>query len=282
MTIKPKAGTQAFLLSVYDDKGLQQLGVEIGRTPIFLYEDQHGKPAPENYPLFRNINLSDGKWHRVAISVEKKSVTMIVDCKKKISKPLNRSNKPVISTDGITVFGTRILDEEVFEGDVQQLLLVEDARAAYDYCEHYSPECGTPHQETPQAQEPEDEYNTEYTDYYDYTEGELGPTDVPVDNKPSTGDVEYFTESELDYGIVDKSEPQTTTSSPVKAEEVPYEEEIVDDYITGVEQVGVDSASVPVETKPTETVEGDHTSLKEYDMSEFETKELDPSHYDDG
>lgn len=51
----------------------------------------------------------------MAISVEKKSITMIVDCKKKISKPLNRSNKPVISTDGITVFGTRILDEEVFE-----------------------------------------------------------------------------------------------------------------------------------------------------------------------
>ncbi|GAA6106122.1 collagen, type XI, alpha 1b isoform X1, partial [Tachysurus ichikawai] len=42
-------------------------------------------------------------------------------------------------------------------GDIQQLLLVKDARAAYDYCEHYSPECGTPHQETPQAQEPEDE-----------------------------------------------------------------------------------------------------------------------------
>lgn len=61
MTIKPRAGTQAFLLSIYDDKGLQQLGVEIGRTPIFLYEDQHGKPTPENYPLFRNINLSDGK-----------------------------------------------------------------------------------------------------------------------------------------------------------------------------------------------------------------------------
>lgn len=51
----------------------------------------------------------------MAISVEKKSITMIVDCKKKISKPLNRSDKPVISTDGITVFGTRILDEEVFE-----------------------------------------------------------------------------------------------------------------------------------------------------------------------
>ncbi|KAI4889866.1 hypothetical protein NFI96_029445, partial [Prochilodus magdalenae] len=157
MTIKPKAGVQSFLLSVYNEQGIQQLGVEIGRTPVFLYEDQHGKPAPEDYPLFRTINLADGKWHRVAISVEKKSVTMIVDCKKKITRPLARSDKAVINTDGITVFGTRILDEEVFEGDVQQLLLVADPRAAYDYCEHYSPDCETPHQETPQAQEPEDE-----------------------------------------------------------------------------------------------------------------------------
>lgn len=49
------------------------------------------------------------------------------------------------------------LNVSVCQGDVQQLLLVEDARAAYDYCEHYSPECGTAHQETPQAQEPEGE-----------------------------------------------------------------------------------------------------------------------------
>lgn len=45
-----------------------------------------------------------------------------------------------------------------FQGDIQQLLIVEDPRAAYDYCEHYSPDCETPnHHDTPQAQEPEDE-----------------------------------------------------------------------------------------------------------------------------
>uniref|UniRef100_A0A4W5M8B8 Thrombospondin-like N-terminal domain-containing protein n=1 Tax=Hucho hucho TaxID=62062 RepID=A0A4W5M8B8_9TELE len=114
-TIKPKAGSQSFLLSVYNEKGVQQLGVEVGRSPVFLYEDQHGKPSPEEYPLFRSINLADGKWHRVAISVEKKIVTIIVDCKKKLSRPLKRSDGAAINTDGITVFGTRILDEEVFE-----------------------------------------------------------------------------------------------------------------------------------------------------------------------
>lgn len=45
-----------------------------------------------------------------------------------------------------------------FQGDIQQLLIVADPRAAYDYCEHYSPDCETPtHHDTPQAQEPEDE-----------------------------------------------------------------------------------------------------------------------------
>uniref|UniRef100_A0A8C3B512 Collagen, type XI, alpha 1b n=1 Tax=Cyclopterus lumpus TaxID=8103 RepID=A0A8C3B512_CYCLU len=157
-TIKPKAGLQSFLLSMYNQQGIQQLGVEVGRAPVFLYEDQHGKPAPEEYPLFRSINLADGKWHRVAISVEKKSVTIIVDCKKKVTRTLGRSDHAAINTEGITVFGTRILDEEVFEGDIQQLLIVADPRAAYDYCEHYSPDCETPnHHDIPQAQQPEDE-----------------------------------------------------------------------------------------------------------------------------
>ncbi|CAM4594074.1 unnamed protein product [Leuciscus chuanchicus] len=103
MTIKPKAGTQSFLLSVYNEQGIQQLGVEVGRSPIFL-------------------------WHRVAISIEKKTVTMIVDCKKKISKPLSRSDHSIINTDGITVFGTRILDEEVFEAK-----LLRPVGVAYDH-----------------------------------------------------------------------------------------------------------------------------------------------------
>lgn len=46
-----------------------------------------------------------------------------------------------------------------YQGDIQQLLIVADPRAAYDYCEHYSPDCetSTNHHDTPQAQEPEGE-----------------------------------------------------------------------------------------------------------------------------
>eukprot|EP00063_Salmo_salar_P062410 XP_014037245.1 PREDICTED: collagen alpha-1(XI) chain-like isoform X4 [Salmo salar] len=193
-TLRPKAGLQSFLLSVYSDQGVQQLGVEVGRSPVFLYEDQRGKPAPEGYPLFRSLNLADGKWHRVAISVEKKTVTIIVDCKQKITKPLLRSDRAAINTNGITVFGTRILDEDVFQGDIQQLLIVADPKAAYDYCEHYSPDCETPHGHSLQAQQPEDQLNNVDGEYTDYTD------------------------SELDYGTVEGTQTQSpiATSGPNK------------------------------------------------------------------
>ncbi|XP_008941786.1 PREDICTED: collagen alpha-1(V) chain-like, partial [Merops nubicus] len=114
-TVKAKKGGQSFLISIYNEQGIQQIGVEMGRSPVFLYEDHTGKPGPEDYPLFRGINLADGKWHRVALSVQKKNVTLILDCKKKITKFLDRSDHPIIDVNGIIVFGTRILDEEVFE-----------------------------------------------------------------------------------------------------------------------------------------------------------------------
>uniref|UniRef100_A0A8C2T6G3 Collagen type V alpha 1 chain n=1 Tax=Coturnix japonica TaxID=93934 RepID=A0A8C2T6G3_COTJA len=173
-TVKAKKGGQSFLISIYNEQGIQQIGVEMGRSPVFLYEDHTGKPGPEDYPLFRGINLADGKWHRVAISVQKKNVTLILDCKKKITKFLDRSDHPIIDVNGIIVFGTRILDEEVFEGDIQQLLIVSDPRAAHDYCEHYSPDCDTAVPDSPQSQDPnQDEYYTDGegegdTYYYEY------------------------------------------------------------------------------------------------------------------
>lgn len=46
-----------------------------------------------------------------------------------------------------------------FQGDIQQLMIIADHRAAYDYCQHYSPDCEVPAQEQPQNQDPNtDEY----------------------------------------------------------------------------------------------------------------------------
>lgn len=60
-TTRALKGSQSFLFSLYDERGVQQLGVEIGRSPVFLYEDQLGFPMPEDYPHFHRVNLADGK-----------------------------------------------------------------------------------------------------------------------------------------------------------------------------------------------------------------------------
>ncbi|VCX10118.1 unnamed protein product, partial [Gulo gulo] len=216
-TVKAKKGSQAFLVSIYNEQGIQQIGLEMGRSPVFLYEDHTGKPGPEDYPLFRGINLSDGKWHRIALSIHKKNVTLILDCKKKTTKHLARSDHPMIDVNGIIVFGTRILDEEVFEGDIQQLLFVSDHRAAYDYCEHYSPDCDTAVPDTPQSQDPNpDEYYPEgegegdtYYYEYPYYEDTDDPGKEPTPTKKPVEAARETTE------IAEEQTPPTTAAPAV-------------------------------------------------------------------
>uniref|UniRef100_A0A8C9WRC2 Collagen, type V, alpha 3a n=1 Tax=Scleropages formosus TaxID=113540 RepID=A0A8C9WRC2_SCLFO len=141
MTLRPVQGAQFFLLAVYDEQGVQQLGLEVGRSPMLLYEDQLGLPTPDLYPTFSEVNLSDGGWHRIAYSIQGKVVTLYLDCKKVQTLDLPRGDHPVISTDGVTMFGSRLLDNEVFEGDIQQLLLVGDPSVAAEYCSLHMPDC---------------------------------------------------------------------------------------------------------------------------------------------
>lgn len=61
------------------------------------------------------MSPSVSRWHRIAYSVHGKSVTLYLDCKKVQTAELLRGDDPVVSTDGVTVFGTRLLDEAVFE-----------------------------------------------------------------------------------------------------------------------------------------------------------------------
>uniref|UniRef100_A0A663EMU5 Collagen type XI alpha 1 chain n=1 Tax=Aquila chrysaetos chrysaetos TaxID=223781 RepID=A0A663EMU5_AQUCH len=295
MTVKPKKGIQSFLLSIYNEQGIQQVGVEVGRSPVFLFEDQNGKPAPEDYPLFRTVNIADGKWHRVAISVEKKSVTMIVDCNKKTTKPLERSDKTVVDTNGITVFGTRILDEEVFEGDIQQLLIIADPRAAYDYCEHYSPDCDSPVPNAAQAQDPQvDEYTPEdFIEYdYEYGDADYKETDSVTEGPPlfeetiaqtEVNIVDGFQEysiAENDYGPQTEAPSRTTEQNP--AEEVFAEEYITgEDYDKKTEETEYGSRGVDLSESDL-LVDGDLGEYDFYEYKEYEEKPTDSTNEEFG
>ncbi|XP_070371224.1 collagen alpha-2(XI) chain isoform X8 [Equus asinus] len=151
--VRTRPGLQAPLLTLYSAQGVQQLGLELGRPVRFLYEDQTGRPQPPAQPVFRGVSLADGKWHRVAVAVKGQSVTLIVDCKKRVTRPLPRSAHPVLDTHGVIIFGARILDEEVFEGDVQELVIVPGVQAAYESCEQKELECEGGWKERPQKQQ---------------------------------------------------------------------------------------------------------------------------------
>ncbi|XP_070404007.1 collagen alpha-1(XI) chain isoform X1 [Nothobranchius furzeri] len=268
--IKAQAGLQAFLLSIYSEQGIQQLGIEMGRSPVFLYEDQNGKPAPEDYPLFKGINLADGKWHRIAFSVSKKNVTLLLDCKKKMTRPLPRGNNAVIDTNGITVFGARLLDEEVFQGDIQQLLIASNPQAAYDFCEHYSPDCDSPLPKT-QAQDPNTYDDHEYPYYYEETTGlpssSSSPSPQPGDHKQQDVDTEYseagHTPTETDY-YYEEMVPQPD-GEVVGQEEIPVQPQ-VEPALVGEEVDATKAGDVGEEVFTEEYVTGD-VGLKEYDYA---------------
>lgn len=59
--VRTRPGLQAPLLTLYSAQGIRQLGLELGRPVRFLYEDQTGRPRLPAQPVFRGLNLADGK-----------------------------------------------------------------------------------------------------------------------------------------------------------------------------------------------------------------------------
>uniref|UniRef100_A0A8V5GTR3 Laminin G domain-containing protein n=1 Tax=Melopsittacus undulatus TaxID=13146 RepID=A0A8V5GTR3_MELUD len=151
-TVRVRRGTHPVLLSVHDERGAQHL--QLGLSPMFLYEDQDGTPPPEQYPTFHGLNLADGRWHRVALAVEGTNVSLLVDCGHVATMLLGP--RPLLSTKGVTVFGGRLMDEERFEGDIQQLLVLPEPEAARSYCQLHMPDCHHPLRFPLQAPFPED------------------------------------------------------------------------------------------------------------------------------
>ncbi|TMS08055.1 Collagen alpha-1(XI) chain, partial [Larimichthys crocea] len=49
-TVKPKKGSQSFLLSMYNEQGIQQLGLEVGRSPRVPVRGPHRQTQPRGLP----------------------------------------------------------------------------------------------------------------------------------------------------------------------------------------------------------------------------------------
>ncbi|XP_064643405.1 uncharacterized protein LOC135497578 [Lineus longissimus] len=135
LTIKPKLHNQGHVITINDVDGTLRLSIQAGINPVFYYSDKDNLPGKGSPRFF--VNPSDGKWHQVAYSVKKDTVTLIYDCSLEVTRPLERGPRPTIGVNTITSLGSIFGDESrgtLFEGDIEQAIIVEDPDVARKQC----------------------------------------------------------------------------------------------------------------------------------------------------
>lgn len=103
----------AAIFTVYSDSGEEELVVSLGDDVTVLY----GIPNTENEsrtPISFGVDVSDGKWHRLGLSIKGDAITLIADCNFQVTKELRRDLSTPISTSGIIIIGQQLLDDNVY------------------------------------------------------------------------------------------------------------------------------------------------------------------------
>lgn len=85
--------------------------LSLGNDVILYYstsQDDEGKA------ISFGIDISDGKWYRLGISIKGNTVTLILDCTRQISKELARNLDERIDINGIVIIGQQIVDGDMY------------------------------------------------------------------------------------------------------------------------------------------------------------------------
>lgn len=99
------------MFAIYSDSGEEQLVLSLGNDVTLYYSTT---PDDEDKPISFGIDISDGKWHRLGISIKGDTVTLIFDCTQQISKELSRNLDETISVSGIIIIGQQIVDGNMY------------------------------------------------------------------------------------------------------------------------------------------------------------------------
>lgn len=131
-TVKVDPDNTADLFTIMDTE--QSLSFNL--NPLEFEYRRRGK-APFRVRL--NQTLADGAWHRVAIAVRKKHVTLSLDCAEPIGHVRRpRGFRPSFGQDSVVRL------EEQFQGSLQQLIVAPDVFRVLSYCKMFTPDCDKP------------------------------------------------------------------------------------------------------------------------------------------
>lgn len=91
------------LFTIYGDIGEEQLVLSLGRNISLLYNTN---AEEKNDAISFGIDISDGEWHRLGISIKGDAVTIILDCDRHITKKLQKNLEKTIT--GIFMIGQQL------------------------------------------------------------------------------------------------------------------------------------------------------------------------------
>lgn len=104
----------ATLVSIYDDGGQEQLILSLGKDVTLFYDTSEDVNDVEREPISFGEDISDGEWHRLSLSVKGNTVTLLLDCKREITKELKRNISESINVNGIVIIGQQLMEENIF------------------------------------------------------------------------------------------------------------------------------------------------------------------------
>ncbi|CAG0890628.1 unnamed protein product [Cyprideis torosa] len=142
LTIKLLEGRESTIFSLYSDSGVEQLSLRsTAENVTLIYKDSSSEGVAL---LFTKRGVSDGEWHRLAVSVKGNSVTVIFDCDVQETLELVRDEIGMLTNTGLIVVGQHLIDGRYFEGSIQQFYIIPTPDAAYEQCNFYCPDCNRP------------------------------------------------------------------------------------------------------------------------------------------
>nr|XP_054749959.1 uncharacterized protein LOC129255640 [Lytechinus pictus] len=137
LTVKPKVTLRKnrgdpYALLFTDADGSIKFGIKLAKTPSIVYSQLDGTLKELNFTDY----VLDRSWHYMAFSVNKHTVTLIANCKEVFTLNIDRSDRAMIDATGTTSIGSgyRSVNYAYFEGDIDQLIIVNDTSIAELQC----------------------------------------------------------------------------------------------------------------------------------------------------
>uniref|UniRef100_A0A3B3R9W2 Thrombospondin-like N-terminal domain-containing protein n=1 Tax=Paramormyrops kingsleyae TaxID=1676925 RepID=A0A3B3R9W2_9TELE len=120
-----------YLWQIFDKYGIPQVSIRLDGPNKALEYNAVGLTKDAVRAVFKDPeveNLFDRNWHKIALSVQAKSVSLYLDCKH--LQTLSIEDREDIDMNGKTVIGKRVYDSVPIDFDLQRMVIYCDSKHA--------------------------------------------------------------------------------------------------------------------------------------------------------